>query len=73
MAKESVEMPSTIGFVGLGIMGRPMAENLVKKLPPSSQLYIFDINKEVMKEVSSLGQGKVHVCTSAKEVAERSV
>ena len=31
-----------IGFIGLGIMGKPMAKNLVKA---GHELVVFDLNK----------------------------
>ena len=34
-----------IGFVGLGIMGKPMAKNLLKA---GYELVVFDINQEAV-------------------------
>ncbi len=51
----------TIGFIGLGNMGRPMAENLIKK---GYDLTIFDLNKEVLGEMQE--QGAI-VANSPKE------
>lgn len=42
----------TIGFIGLGNMGKPMAENLIKK---GYSLTVFDLNKEVLAEVQAQG------------------
>ena len=57
--------------IGLGIIGYGMASNLRRKLPPSTTLYIYDINQDVIQrfisEFSSLG--KVQAATSPKEVA----
>lgn len=54
-----------IGFIGLGIMGKPMSENLLKA---GYELVVFDINSKSMKEVVSIGaqEGK-----SSKDVAEQ--
>ncbi len=41
-----------IGFIGLGNMGRPMAENLIKK---GYDLTIFDLNKDVLAEMQEQG------------------
>ena len=41
-----------IGFIGLGIMGKPMAKNLLKK---GYQLIVYDINNEPIKEVCNAG------------------
>lgn len=43
---------SKIGFIGLGIMGRPMAQNMISK---GSQLLVFDIDKAAVSEVVKCG------------------
>lgn len=53
-----------IGFVGLGIMGRPMAKNLIKA---GHELTVFDINKEAVNDVVLAG---ATAAASNKEVAE---
>ena len=55
-----------IGFVGLGIMGKPMAMNLIKA---GYNLTVYDIRPEPVKEVVAAGaaEGK-----SSKDVAEKS-
>jgi 2-hydroxy-3-oxopropionate reductase len=45
-------MPETIGFIGLGIMGRPMAHNLIKAGYP---LVVLNRHKEVTEEFVALG------------------
>jgi 4-hydroxybutyrate dehydrogenase / sulfolactaldehyde 3-reductase len=42
----------TIGFVGLGKMGRPMASNLCRK---GSRLVVFDVNPEPVRALEALG------------------
>ena len=42
-----------IGFIGLGIMGESMCENIVKK--HSDTVYCSDLNKEQVKKLESLG------------------
>jgi len=54
-----------IAFIGLGIMGKPMAKNLLKA---GHDLFVFDINKENVAEVTSAG-GKPAV--SAADAASR--
>lgn len=54
-----------IGFIGLGIMGRPMAKNLMKA---GYKLVVYDINKEPVRELVSLGAEEGF---SPKDVAER--
>ena len=41
-----------IGFIGLGIMGRPMAKNLVKA---GYDLTVYDLNEEVVADLVSCG------------------
>lgn len=52
-----------IGFVGLGIMGRPMAKNLVKA---GHELVVFDFNKEAIADLVSCGAAAAE---TGKEVA----
>jgi 2-hydroxy-3-oxopropionate reductase len=55
-----------IGFIGLGIMGKPMAMNLIKA---GYNLIVYDIRSEPVKEVVAAGakEGK-----SSKDVAAQS-
>lgn len=55
-----------IGFIGLGIMGKPMAKNLVKA---GYQLLVNDFNKASIEELKALG---AEVCATNKEIAEKS-
>jgi 2-hydroxy-3-oxopropionate reductase len=55
-----------IGFIGLGIMGCPMAKNLLKK---GYQLTVYDIVSEKVDELVKAG---VKAGTSSKDVAEKS-
>ncbi len=41
-----------VGFIGLGIMGKPMAKNLLKA---GHELVVLDINKSVVEELKALG------------------
>jgi len=52
-----------IGFIGLGIMGKPMAKNLLKA---GYSLTVNDLNKDAVAEVVSCGAASA---PSAKEVA----
>ena len=54
----------TIGFVGLGAMGKPMAVNLLKA---GYSVLAFDINQNIVDEIAK--QGAV-ACKSGGEVAE---
>jgi 2-hydroxy-3-oxopropionate reductase len=55
-----------VGFVGLGIMGRPMAENLLKA---GYELTVFGHHADVNQELADHG---AYVAGSNKEVAQRS-
>ena len=54
-----------VGFVGLGIMGKPMAKNLLKA---GYDLTVFDINKAAVEEVVAAG---AKAAATAKEVAQK--
>ena len=54
-----------VGFVGLGIMGKPMALNLIKA---GYSLTVFDIVETAMKDVVAEG---ARAASSSREVAEQ--
>ena len=53
-----------IGFLGLGIMGRPMAKNLLKA---GHELMVFDFNQAAVDELVAAG-AKAGTC--GKDLAE---
>ncbi|MFA5853122.1 MAG: 2-hydroxy-3-oxopropionate reductase [Spirochaetales bacterium] len=55
-----------VGFIGLGIMGKPMSKNLVKA---GYSLIVNDVNKTAVAELVALGAESAE---NAKEVALRS-
>ena len=55
-----------IGFVGLGIMGKPMAKNLLRA---GYAVTVFDINQDAVKEVMAEGAA---MAKTSKEVAQHS-
>ncbi len=59
-------MEERLGFIGLGIMGRPMAKNLLKA---GYGLTVWNRSRPGMDELASAGAA---TATSAREVAERS-
>ncbi len=59
-------MSPSIGFIGLGIMGKPMARNLLKAGYP---LTVYSRQPESVEELVSKGADKA---PSSKEVAQRS-
>ncbi len=54
-----------VGFIGLGIMGKPMAKNLLKA---GYQLTVFDINGDAVRELAAAGakEGKSSADVAAK-------
>lgn len=54
-----------IGFIGLGIMGKPMSKNLLKA---GYKLVVYDIVQEAVKEVVASG---AEAGSSAKDVASK--
>jgi 2-hydroxy-3-oxopropionate reductase len=57
---------SKIGFIGLGIMGKPMTKNLIKA---GHELTVYDVVDALARELESAGAKVAH---SSKEVAEKS-
>lgn len=54
-----------IGFIGLGIMGKPMAKNLVKA---GYQLAVLDLNKASVEELKAMG---AETASSSSELASK--
>ena len=53
-----------IGFIGLGIMGKPMSKNLLKA---GYKIVVLDLNESSMNELVSIGAGKAE---TPREVAD---
>ena len=53
-----------IAFIGLGIMGKPMAKNLLKA---GHQLRVYDSNQEPLEEMKAAG---ATVCSCSAETVE---
>ncbi len=58
-------MAKKIGFIGLGIMGKPMAKNLIKA---GYSLIVYDVVADAVKELVTFGAQKE---TSPKAVAQK--
>jgi len=63
----------TVGFVGLGLMGKPMVGHLANKLPASTRIYVYDVLQGAIDELESHHQGKIIRAMNAKDVADKSV
>ena len=59
-------MTESIGFIGLGLMGKPMAHHL---LTAGYQLTVFNRSRPAIDELASAGARAAH---SPREVAEQS-
>ncbi|KAK3324320.1 3-hydroxyisobutyrate dehydrogenase-like protein [Cercophora scortea] len=62
----------TIAFIGLGVMGYPMAKNLRKGLDKSTTLLICDINADALERfiTETADQGPVRVVPNGYEAAQ---
>ena len=56
-----------IGFIGLGIMGKPMARNLIKA---GHELKVFNRSRPAVDEVVAFSNGKAVAANSAAEAAQ---
>jgi 2-hydroxy-3-oxopropionate reductase len=63
--EEELLYMTRIGFIGLGIMGKPMTKNLLKA---GYELVVFDLNKDSVKDVAAAGAIAV---SSVGEVARQ--
>ncbi len=57
-----------LGFIGLGIMGSPMSQNLLKK-NPSTPLYVYNRSR---KNIDILASAGAHPAETAEEVVHES-
>lgn len=58
----------TVGFIGLGIMGKPMAKNLLKAGYP---LVVYDISEAAVKEVCECGAKAAASSAEAAKAADK--
>ena len=63
----------TLGFIGLGAMGWPMAGHLADKLPQQTKIYVFDVVGSLMDDLCAKYPKKVSKAKNARDVAEKSV
>jgi 3-hydroxyisobutyrate dehydrogenase-like beta-hydroxyacid dehydrogenase len=63
----------SIGWIGLGLMGIPMVENLIKKMPDSTLFHVYDVNENAVKELLAKYPERSRPAQSSREVAEKSV
>lgn len=63
----------SISLIGLGAMGFPMAQNLAKKLPDSTKLFVYDLNQQAVEQLSTEFPHKVVKAKSARDAISPSV
>lgn len=63
----------TLGFIGLGAMGKPMLEHLANKLPSESRIWVYDVAEQVVDDVCAAFPDRVFKGKSAKDVAQQVV
>jgi hypothetical protein len=73
VANEMPDIPKKVGWIGLGIMGLPMSRNLLGRMDNETQFYVYDVVQKSIDDFVEEGQGRVHACSSSKEVADLSV
>ena len=69
----SFDYNKSLGFIGIGAMGRPIVSNLAAKLPGNTVIYVFDVSMQTMNEVCTEYPGRILKGKSAREVANKSV
>lgn len=62
-----------IGFIGLGLMGLPMVQNLIKKTPESTKFFVYDVVEDVLKKLCDEHSTRAKAMKSSREVAEKAV
>lgn len=71
----AVSLPKHVGWIGLGLMGLPMATNLLKKMDADTEFYVYDVMQESVDHFVGLeeAKGRAEGCKSSLEVADKSV
>lgn len=71
---QSWNLPNvTYGFIGIGVMGFPMAQNLRKRIPRQSKLIVCEINESALKKfLTETSPGdQLSAASTPREVAEQ--
>jgi len=64
---------SKIGFIGLGLMGLPMVQNLIKKTPETTKFFVYDVVEDTLKKFCDEHSTRATAMKSSREVAEAAV
>ncbi|KAH0389333.1 hypothetical protein KCU92_g234, partial [Aureobasidium melanogenum] len=73
MAADSSKKIKTFGFIGLGLMGKPMSVNLASKLEADQHLFVYDLVESAVLEVCESAPDRVSSCQSPQDVANKAV
>ena len=68
-----MENYKSIGFIGLGLMGVPMVENVIKKTNSNVRIYVNDVVEDPVKYLCDQYPDRVEKCETAKNIADKSV
>jgi len=68
-----MENIKSIGFIGLGMMGVPMVENVIKKTDNDTRIFVNDVVESPVRQLCEQFTTRVRSCANAKEVADNSV
>ncbi|KXN90821.1 putative 3-hydroxyisobutyrate dehydrogenase, mitochondrial [Leucoagaricus sp. SymC.cos] len=82
MAASQDKLPASFGWVGLGAMGYPMAQQLRRKIPKTSILWVYDIDTAAATRFleeetqfdskSRIQLAEVYVGSCSRDIAEKS-
>lgn len=64
---------SRIGFIGLGLMGLPMVQNLIKKTPGTTEFFVYDVVEGALKEFCDEHSTRAKAMKSSRDVADKAV
>jgi 3-hydroxyisobutyrate dehydrogenase len=64
---------SSIGFIGLGLMGLPMVQNLIKKTPETTKFFMYDVVEDALNGFCDEHSTRAQATKSSREVAEKAV
>jgi hypothetical protein len=63
----------SVGFIGLGMMGVPMVENLIRKSTEDILIYVNDVAEEPVKQLCEKYSDRVISRKTAKDIADVAV
>ena len=64
---------NVIGFIGLGLMGVPMLENLIRKTESHVSFYVYDVVDEPVNHIIEQFPDRVKRGLNAKDIAAHAV